>query len=294
MNDRIHLLSCEGCSRQLDVTALEVGDEVMCVCERVLVVGPPKIVQVRGLECRRCGGAIGEGDTTCTYCTAKLSEADRVETTLCPSCATRIPNDSRHCKGCGVHIRPAAVPALPADRACPRCDGKLRVHLFDDAELVECSNSEACGGIWCPREAFERLRHNALHSSVPAGPAPDAAEIRASEPSADRFYVPCLTCGNLMQRRQFRHADRPSGIVIDVCKDHGMWFDRNELQAVLAFVRRQRDTGVGATPARLPSAPRQVGAMKFEPAKKPKKGARDYVDDVFDAIAEVFTFSLFD
>jgi Zn-finger nucleic acid-binding protein len=172
------------------------------------------------------------------------------------------------------------------------------VHLFDDAELVECSNSKACGGIWCPREAFERLRHNALHSSVPAGPAPDAVEIRASEPSADRFYVPCLACGNLMQRRQFRHADRPSGIVIDVCKDHGMWFDRNELQAVLAFVRRQRDTGIGATPARLPSAPKPGGDGQYrtyeEATSRPPRSAKDFLDDVLDAAASVFSFSLFD
>lgn len=294
MNDRIHLLSCDGCSRQLDVTALEVGDEVMCVCERVLVVGPPRIVQVRGLECRRCGGAIGEGDTTCSYCSAKLSEADRVETTLCPSCATRIPNDSQHCKGCGVEIRAAAVPPLPVGRGCPRCDQKLRVHLFEDAELIECASEAGCGGIWCPKDAFERLRHNALHQRGPATAPPELGGRGEAPAAQGRAYLACLTCSQLMQRRQFRHQDRPSGIVLDVCKDHGLWFDRDELQAVLDFVRRQKDLGVGATVARLPSAPQQAGPMKFEPARRPKKGARDYVDDVFDAIAEVFTFSLFD
>jgi Zn-finger nucleic acid-binding protein len=30
---------------------------------------------------------------------------------------------------------------------------------------------------------------------------------------------------------------RRSGIVVDTCRDHGTWFDRGELDAVLEFVR---------------------------------------------------------
>ena len=37
----IHILSCTGCMRQLDVTALRLGDEICCVCDAVLTVGHP-------------------------------------------------------------------------------------------------------------------------------------------------------------------------------------------------------------------------------------------------------------
>jgi hypothetical protein len=29
---------------------------------------------------------------------------------------------------------------------------------------------------------------------------------------------------------------RISGVVLDVCKDHGLWFDQDELRQVLAFI----------------------------------------------------------
>jgi Zn-finger nucleic acid-binding protein len=36
-----------------------------------------------------------------------------------------------------------------------------------------------------------------------------------------------------MNRINFAHA---SGVILDICKQHGLWLDRGELQAVLAFV----------------------------------------------------------
>jgi Zn-finger nucleic acid-binding protein len=36
-----------------------------------------------------------------------------------------------------------------------------------------------------------------------------------------------------MNRQNF---GRRSGVIIDVCKGHGVWFDQRELQSVLAFV----------------------------------------------------------
>jgi Zn-finger nucleic acid-binding protein len=30
---------------------------------------------------------------------------------------------------------------------------------------------------------------------------------------------------------------RCSGVVVDVCKGHGTWFDRNELQRIIDFIR---------------------------------------------------------
>ncbi|MEM1451067.1 MAG: zinc ribbon domain-containing protein [Planctomycetota bacterium] len=251
--DRIHLLSCSSCKRQLDVTALEVGDEVQCVCDAILVVGPPKEVQVRGLSCGHCGGVISEGDTTCSYCNAALSAEDRKETTLCPICAARLPNDSQHCKACGVELRAAAVPPLPRDGKCPRCDGPLRVHLLEEAEVVECASESGCGGMWCSRETFERLQRTARKAaSTGDSDAPEAPRVQmlGAPEGAKRQYVPCLTCGDLMQRRQFRHEDRPAGIVLDVCKDHGVWFDRDELEAALAFVRSQVRARSGLDPIR--------------------------------------------
>jgi Zn-finger nucleic acid-binding protein len=46
-------------------------------------------------------------------------------------------------------------------------------------------------------------------------------------------YIPCVTCRQLMNRQVFA---RISGVIVDVCKDHGVWFDTGELEAVLEFI----------------------------------------------------------
>ena len=228
------------------MTALELGDEVQCVCDTVHVVGEPKLVQVRGLACGRCGGTLEEGDSSCTFCKAALAPEEREQTTLCPVCATRLPNDSNHCNKCGVSLRIAAVPALPKGGGCPRCKEELRVHLLADAEVVECGGPNGCGGMWCTRETFERLIQNvrqAVHTGTVGSPTAPLSPPPLKPPSyhdgSKQGYVSCLTCGQLMARRQFRHDGRPSRIVIDVCRDHGVWFDHAELEGVLAFIRKE-------------------------------------------------------
>ena len=50
-------------------------------------------------------------------------------------------------------------------------------------------------------------------------------------------YLPCLRCGDLMIRRQFRWRDKSAGVVLDHCREHGVWLDAEELERVLSFVR---------------------------------------------------------
>ena len=240
---RIHLLACGHCKRQLDVTALGIGDEVQCVCDTVHVVGEPKLVQVRGLACGRCGGVLQEGDTSCSFCKAALAPEERERTTLCPVCATRLPNESNHCSRCGISLRVAAVPAIPKGGRCPRCKDELRVHLLEDAEVFECCSPTGCGGMWCTRETFERLIQNvrrAVHEGS-VGSTKLALEPAVRQPTtlAPEGYIPCLVCKDFMPRRQFRHEGKPSRVIIDVCRNHGVWFDRDELEAILGFIRRE-------------------------------------------------------
>ena len=47
-------------------------------------------------------------------------------------------------------------------------------------------------------------------------------------------YVPCPVCAKLMNRVNFA---RSSGVILDICKADGVWFDREELRRVVEFVR---------------------------------------------------------
>ena len=46
-------------------------------------------------------------------------------------------------------------------------------------------------------------------------------------------YVPCPDCGQLMNRSNFARA---SGVIIDLCRDHGVWFDADELPKIIEFI----------------------------------------------------------
>jgi len=55
-----------------------------------------------------------------------------------------------------------------------------------------------------------------------------------SENPAKIFYAPCPECTQLMNRINFA---RCSGVIVDICKRHGIWFDRDELSRIIEFIR---------------------------------------------------------
>ena len=57
------------------------------------------------------------------------------------------------------------------------------------------------------------------------------------DPTSDRIkvrYFPCPQCAQLMNRMNFAKC---SGVIVDVCRGHGSWFDRDELRAIIEFIR---------------------------------------------------------
>ena len=126
-------------------------------------------------------------------------------------------DDAKHCPGCGIEIRPQALTPLPEDRACPRCKRTLQHRALGISTVIECS---VCGGLWLEARVFEavvRDTERELDGFLSGLHAP------AERPrTLDRQgYIPCLTCGELMLRRQFRHRSRASGVVVDTCRGHG-------------------------------------------------------------------------
>jgi Zn-finger nucleic acid-binding protein len=89
--------------------------------------------------------------------------------------------------------------------------------------------------MWVDVESFEKIiSEREEHSAVLGAPTQVQKRTNEShEPNKVR-YVPCPECGQLMNRVNFA---RCSGVVVDVCKGHGTWFDRDELQQIIEFVQ---------------------------------------------------------
>ena len=77
--------------------------------------------------------------------------------------------------------------------------------------------------------------------ALETGIAPDLASGSSDQAAIltgefkGRAYVPCPHCKKIMTPQNYA---RYSGIIVDVCKDHGIWFDAGELNRILEFVAR--------------------------------------------------------
>ncbi len=107
----------------------------------------------------------------------------------------------------------------------------LDARLVADVLLDECP---ACGGAWLDTAAVERIikeRRQASASAIMGIVAPHTAA--AVPASGGRLYVKCPDCEQVMNRVNF---GRRSGVIVDVCRAHGTWFDADELPRVVDFV----------------------------------------------------------
>jgi Zn-finger nucleic acid-binding protein len=94
---------------------------------------------------------------------------------------------------------------------------------------------EKCLGLWVEVAAFEKICGDREQQSAVLGAAlPLPARQTSSEELKSIRYVPCPQCGQLMNRINFA---RCSGVIVDVCKGHGTWFDRDELSGIVQFIR---------------------------------------------------------
>jgi len=96
--------------------------------------------------------------------------------------------------------------------------------------LSECTR---CEGLWVDVSSFEKICADREEQSAVLGTATPASTSAHDEVSKVK-YVPCPECAQLMNRMNFA---RCSGVIVDICKKHGTWFDRDELSRIIEFIR---------------------------------------------------------
>ena len=100
------------------------------------------------------------------------------------------------------------------------------------APMRECTR---CEGLWLDAIVFQLICANREQQSQVLGEAWPAVAHQADLVHEEKVrYIPCPHCGQLMNRINFANC---SGVVVDVCKAHGTWFDRDELRQIVQFIR---------------------------------------------------------
>jgi len=81
---------------------------------------------------------------------------------------------------------------------------------------------------------MERVRESFLATALTSTRKESMPTVPTAGGHQTRLYRPCPVCGKLMHRLNF---GRKSGIILDSCRPHGLWFDANELDAVVRWIR---------------------------------------------------------
>lgn len=225
------------------------------------------------LNCPNCGGAVMSDRTQCEFCKSRL------KTVGCPACLGLMFLGSKFCKHCGKKVTAVSVVDKKAGD-CPRCKTTLQMLEIGEMNIRECNK---CGGFWSDTETFESICADREQQSSVLGFISSDAHPHAHP--ATISYVPCPDCSQLMNRSNFA---RSSGVIIDICKGHGVWFDADELPKIISFInsggmvrsREKEKIEIESQISRLKEEQRKLAMMerrsgggRFDPAKDSNTGS---------------------
>jgi hypothetical protein len=241
-----HLVSCARCRRQLDAGDSRPGAVLRCACGAPVEVPAGQPHDSAVVRCAACGAPRNGNEAACRFCGSSFTVHERDIDTICPGCMARVSGSARFCSHCGSPILVDQAAASASPLRCPACSPERPLGSRRLAgEPVAISDCAVCGGIWVEKSVFEillaRARQAQLGTAVlalggaGAGTERSAAgsEVDAAAPRGP-LYRPCAVCHRLMNRQNF---GRKSGVIVDLCRDHGLWFDLQELPRALRWIQ---------------------------------------------------------
>jgi len=157
----------------------------------------------------------------------------------CKHCSAPLKANINRCQYCGVRNDvdleskyEFTIKAPYSDRICPHCEVALQtIDLKVDGHLYIERCSECFGLFFDPGE-IDIL----LNSAVSNAETVNLKHIRAI--NQDRYqakkvkYIKCPVCQMMMSRVNFGYR---SGVVIDQCRQHGIWLDNGEITHLMEW-----------------------------------------------------------
>lgn len=262
------IVACDKCQRQYDASTRKPGSRFRCHCGAVVTVKQPKGRDAAVVRCSSCGAPREEGSTNCRFCGADFTLHERDLHSVCPKCLARVNDRARFCHHCGTPLRPELVAGDGTPLACPVCGEphRLTSRRIGEVTVLECDH---CVGLWLGTETFNQLIERASDETVELDRLFTSAQARPADLDLPEEkgrgqwrYRNCVVCGAMMHRRNY---GRRSGVIIDICKDHGIWFDADELPRILAWIRSG-----GQAKAEEERAAQQAREERFKRATQPR------------------------
>ena len=309
------LVRCDSCATQYDASGRAIDSRFRCHCGQVVTV--TQAAELHGhdaavVRCSACGAPRAGQASACRYCHADFTLHERDLHTVCRNCLARVSDKARFCHSCAESLVGEPCAALATDLACPSCspsggDGEQTAdsdagaavslqarELSSDMQILECPR---CAGMWLRNQLLKRLLQQAKEAATAQAGDPQfgmatkpAVALTSTDKRPDHapVYRSCPDCQHHMRRHIF--AQR-SGIIIDSCSEHGIWFDADELEMILQWVRAggTADMSTGEQGVAQPKADRQAleNYTAHRPSEQPLTVA-GVIEDVASALGALF------
>lgn len=153
----------------------------------------------------------------------------------CIFCSAPLPKTGLNCNYCHK-LNPLNAKLFESNESvisehlCPCCDVNLEIFKSPTLTLEYC---KVCDGLLISEEEFEKLiayNINPLSSFNPY-----YLRFIHDHPRDNRKksqFHPCPICKELMSVINYKKS---SGILLDVCEEHGFWLDGGELQQIIEW-----------------------------------------------------------
>ncbi|PHR56676.1 MAG: hypothetical protein COA44_07440 [Arcobacter sp.] len=154
-------------------------------------------------KCKHCSAPLPSKSIICEYCGVRNDiELKR------KSLGMRLPRSKRSCPDCLIFLDSIDIGKNKRFiiEKCERCFGLF----FDNYELQRLLEERLEKSYWLDKHKLHSLLQHPLHK--------------------DRIiYRRCPECNKLMQRKNYLNR---SGVIMDVCVEHGLWLDAGELKQI--------------------------------------------------------------
>lgn len=253
------IASCPDCQTQYWSDEIEDRRSLNCYCGNVLQLrsGPP--VDAKVVRCSSCGAARESGASACQFCHSDFTIHEKDLNTICPHCMARVSDVARFCHYCGGRIQPQFASGTRSAMLCPACEGSRPLYSRREIGQIPFHECHVCAGVWLDLTSFRNFIENskseetlALLGQLP-NPKISVTDLSGEAGPQSRFYRPCPACRNIMSRH---NVASKSGVIVDLCNSHGVWFDGNELAQLIQWIRHggleraRRNQTTLKTPAR--------------------------------------------
>ncbi len=160
----------------------------------------------------------------------------------CCNCSAPLPVDSTVCKYCGTRnevdlkgLYRSEAENPDSDRICPRCSVKMKTINVSEEESFLIEQCETCYGLFFDPGELDLLLKRSV-DNVFAVKYKRLEQLKGMKRNQEYglSYINCPVCTKLMNRINF---GRSSGVIIDKCREHGVWLDGGELRQIMEWVK---------------------------------------------------------